>query len=131
MAYSYKEKEKTIRGKLTVTSSGGGFLSFIFGDPYTGKALGAKVTKRDVESYLKDHPEYNKYKLFLLDGRFVLYLPCTRVASDEVEIAQGVFRYKLLANDKIKVIDSMDDSEVKNEDIKSTILFFVKHEALL
>lgn len=131
MAYNYKEKEQTIRGKLTVTSSGSGYLSFIFGDPYTGNALGVKVTKRDVESYLKDHPEYNKYKLLLLDRRYILYLPCTRVANDEVELSYGVFRYEVLSNDKIKVIDSMDETVVKNEDIKSAILFFVKHETML
>ncbi len=130
--FSLPEKERTIGAYLTCYASGSGAISFTY-ENGAGKATGDKITYRDVKWFLDHrHPHFKAkgYMIGLVSSHpnYLLFKPVTRTGPDELSLDGHSYRYEKAAHQLWVYAMAHDGGEVKNENIRSQIRFYLEHE---
>ena len=134
-------KETELSATLKCYGSGSGVLSFVYCSYYSqtkGHAISEKVTKSDVEQFLKRSGDsYKNYRIIEdTNGELALMLNITRVDVNTLKVPSydseiKIMKYQREAMNSFGLFIECEGYEVKNISIKASIKYFLDNEVRL
>lgn len=129
--------------KLNCYASGSGSLSFVWIDKETNQCVNRRVTKTDVKRYVASQKKQGKkignWIIFDLGKEWQLVAPIKRLSESMLEVEKEVFEYSVNKEGGDSEIrwhhltvwkeDETRRYEVKHISTRSSILFYLNHEA--